>query len=75
MPEEDLYKCNLCDSHKTELGVLLDFKKSVEENFTFYSEEQRCALIMCWFTQYKLDERTLMIQSFKSTPTYKYKKQ
>ena len=76
MPEEKVYGCDLCQQHQTELGVLMDIKDSVEKNFPKYSMFVRGFIIMQWFIQYKLDERTRLIQSFKgaSTPKYTYNK-
>lgn len=57
--------CGICDQHKTELGILVTTKESVEKNFANYSQEQQMQLIITWFEQYKLDQRTAMIQGFK----------
>lgn len=57
--------CGTCEEHKTELGILVTTKESVEKNFANYSQEQQMQLIIAWFEQYKLDQRTEMIQGFK----------
>jgi len=60
-------QCYLCDEHKSELGILLSIKESVQTNFENWPVPQQMDLIIAWFEQYKLDKRTQMIQDFKKT--------
>lgn len=69
MSEEIRYdsRCQACDDHKTERGIWLSYWHSIQEMFPTMSEENQIKLLECWFTQYKLDERTDKIQGFKKT--------
>jgi hypothetical protein len=58
--------CELCEEHKTELGVLVSITKSIKEQFPDLSEESQVILIKSMYEQWKLDERTRMIQGFKT---------
>lgn len=59
-------KCELCEEHKTELGVLVSISKSIKEQFPNLSEENQLILVKSMYEQWKLDERTKMIQGFKT---------
>ena len=57
--------CEICEEHKTERGLLQVIKRTVEEDFKEYTDEDRMQLIIALFVQWKLDLRTEMIQGFK----------
>jgi hypothetical protein len=69
MGEEIIYKsdCQMCEQHTTEKGIWESIKKSIEDSFCVYSEENKVRIMIAWFEQTKLDERTQMIQGFKKT--------
>lgn len=70
-------QCELCETHKSELGVLLSIKESIRKNFVEYSSAEHIQMIICWFNNYKLDERTRYISQQKKDTTaqiQKYKK-
>ena len=61
--------CRLCEAHRTERGTLESIKKVVEEIFSGWGQDEQGEFIRCWFREYKLDQRTLMIQQSKERTT------
>jgi hypothetical protein len=70
--------CGRCEAHRNELGILLSIKESIKNNFSDYNEDNQKDLIICWFNNHKLDERTEKIQQAKKETTaqiQKYKRE
>ena len=61
--------CELCDSHKTDLGTLKELEKTVKENFPDWLRAEQVNLIIAWFEQTKLDARMHYIEASKQKTT------
>ena len=77
--EEEIFptQCEICDAHKTELGLLKELEETVRENFSGWDKDKQEDLIINWFIQTKMDERMKYIETSKQKTTQRiqqYKK-
>jgi hypothetical protein len=66
--------CEMCDEHKTDLGILCAWNKSIEASFPNLTVDQQLRLVELAYAQTKLDQRTAQIQGYKKSNIKEIKK-
>ena len=59
--------CELCDTHKTDLGNLKSMYDTIKTEFPDWLPEKQQDLVIMWFEKDKAKELTILIQSYKKT--------
>ena len=61
--------CPICDTHKTDLGLLKSLEESARVNFQDWPSDKKRDLIIAWFEQTKTDARMHYIEKSKQKTT------
>jgi len=68
MNEPDVvFKCEICDEHKSDLSTLCSMWKTIKESFTDVDDNGKIQIFKFFYEQFKLDQRTKYINDSKKS--------